>query len=149
MPADDALSRLSAGLTRDEQLARAAIKDELPLPIGWRDPQVAARWKYSEYDDGVHTAAEVRCLDMNIQGARNAQKRHIAEHDPARVLRQVEAIRQALADSRVPKSFEAYSSASIDHDSFMEGVEAATELFTSALASIYTETPDDNTGDNS
>ncbi|UGT65301.1 DUF6221 family protein [Nocardia gipuzkoensis] len=99
MTSDTPLSRLRAGLDRDEQLARVAIDAELPLPIGWRDPQIGARWRYSEFEEYGRTVGQVQNrLDLNIlRGAANDQKRHIARQDPKATLDRVEAIRTLIA----------------------------------------------------
>lgn len=52
---------------------------------------------------------------------------------------ELRTIRKVLAEARDPKSYADYSSANIDYDSFLVGVEAAVDLFTEALASIYRE----------
>lgn len=145
----DVLSRLSAALDEDERIARAVA----PTPHDWHvdggvgdtvlwwppDPEVAER----ERRHGVNVTAD-RWQGQQFDHEPVAS--HVARHDPVRVLRQTAAIRQALADVRDPNAFEEYSSASIDHTSFMEGVEAAAELFVRALAGIYTEPTDERSG---
>jgi hypothetical protein len=62
--------------------------------------------------------------------------------EPARILRQADVIRKVLADAHDPKTFDTdHLGGSVDYDSFREGVEAATDLFVHALASIYTDEP--------
>lgn len=96
MSTDATLAALTAGLDRDEALARAAIGDEMPF-----SDQPAGDWQYGEYpvQDGdperMHGAvlgSEFRIFDSHAKALR-----HIAAHDPARVLRQVEAHRRILA----------------------------------------------------
>lgn len=88
----DALSRLRAGLDRDEAIARAAIRTELfraqPDDGVWEwnsdfPPAEVGGWGIQIYDEGGHTPE---------------QARHIAENDPSRVLRQVAAIRKVIAE---------------------------------------------------
>lgn len=136
----DDISRLQAGLDEDERIARAAIESELPLPIGWRDPQTPRRWKYFEYEEDGRTHGQVRsALDLNIhgRGSTNEQKRQIARQDPKATLDRVEAIRKVIADVRDPDTFDDHLSGGLDYTSFREGVAAAADLFITALASIY------------
>jgi hypothetical protein len=116
------LSRLRAGLDRDEQLARAAADfpydDPSDAPWIWMRAKVA-------------------------QGVAMTSDAHFARQDPQSTLRRVEAIRKVIADIRDPKTFEDHYSGAIDYDSFRCGVDAAAEFFTEALASIYPEPTDE------
>jgi hypothetical protein len=89
---------IHARLDEDERIAQAAIDDELPIPEDW--PEIrAAQWEYSEFEgyDGKKEG-QVRCVDLHLWDhcASNSQKRHIALHDPARILRQCAAIRESM-----------------------------------------------------
>lgn len=130
----DALSRLRAGIDRDEALARAAAE----RAAEWRSdgkgvaggPFIPAdpEWGMAEcgeyaivYDEGYPLKSEAI---------------HIAEHDPARVLRQVSALRVLLVRH---EEAERESVLSEREAGFEAGMYAALE----ALAGIYpTETGD-------
>lgn len=138
---DDSLSRLSAGLDRDTQLARAAT--ELPK-ITPRYPEKRPPWEPEEWvpaRDDVRTVNGAADPVLEDGGTRSrAVAALIAEFDPARALRQADVIRKVLADAHDPKTFDTdHLGGSVDYDSFREGVEAATDLFVHALASIYTD----------
>lgn len=105
MTIDDALARLSAGLEEDERIARRTHESASHLSPNWRTITEDIR------GDTVLTVLDEHdarvAVDMGVAGP------HIAHHDPARALRQVEAIRElvqwyrtalaeAVADSEKP-----------------------------------------------
>ena len=86
----DALSRLRAGLDRDEAIARAAIDDSphwIATPEGV--DQVESDGRY-EVVTGYF-----------MQTRRPQANDHIALHDPSRVLRQTEALRELADEARL------------------------------------------------
>ncbi|WP_280365001.1 DUF6221 family protein [Nocardia abscessus] len=131
MSIEDVLSLLSAGLDRDEQLARAAAES-------------------SGTDDGAWYAGETDHHGIGLfaseeEGRRidywpTAETEHITEQSPRRVLLQVESIRAVIEDyqRRLPSS----DDPALDDPEFRAswmGYRIAGELFLRALASIYTE----------
>ena len=91
-------------------------------------------WHLSAEDDEVLavddiTVADVFALSGNQQ---RATARHIARHDPARVIREVQAGRKILAD------YEGTRAITGDNDEYVAGLSAAL----SALASVYSDHPD-------
>src|SRR5215467_4392401 len=117
MASDDALARLKAGLDRDEELAtKAHDAGDGELAEDARDAEVAeygdpGRWFVADRQLGA--AGVVAALDVdhgkseslhtivcyNEGVPHEAQAEHIARHEPARVLRQVEALRKVIATS--------------------------------------------------
>jgi uncharacterized protein DUF6221 len=79
---ESALSRLSAGLDRDEQLARGCIDDS----PHW----IATPEGVDQYEPGGPSEVVTRYFTQTPHPLAN---QHIANFDPDRVLRQVEAIR--------------------------------------------------------
>lgn len=88
---------LRAHLDTDERLAQSAIRD----PRYLRDERTTAddgRWRTRDHphDECIVEGAGIMVYD---EGGHTAeQARHIATHDPARVLRQVQAHRAILDD---------------------------------------------------
>ncbi|MBX9392248.1 hypothetical protein K4749_01205 [Streptomyces sp. TRM72054] len=93
---DDLVVWLGEQLDEDERIARAASwTDEAnawhaePSPFGARDR--GQRWYVEDaMDDGVVTHVDPQASDDE------GVARHIAEHDPARVLREIDAKRQLV-----------------------------------------------------
>jgi hypothetical protein len=123
---DDILSRLSAGLDRDEQLARAADK---------------TRWLPE--DKGITFEVDDMESDFNgrLSADTKANMNHIANFDPARTLRQVDAIRKAVEEyqRRLPSSDDPALEVDEVYHASWTGFQIAGELFLSALASIYAD----------
>ncbi|MFI7191448.1 DUF6221 family protein [Nocardia nova] len=126
MTPDDFLSRLSAGLDRDDQLARAADKTRW-LP---EDKGITFEVDDMESDYSGRLAADTR-----------ANMDHIAHHSPARTLRQVEAIRKAVEEyqRRLPPPDDPALELDEVYRASWTGFQVAGELFLSALASIYAD----------
>lgn len=115
MTAEDPLSRLSAGLDRDEQLARAAG---------------GADWAVTKVP---YEGIQVWVGEDDPLGRTDSQTAHIAEQDPARILeRYVPAIRKVIARH---EEAERDSVLSERDAGFEAGLYAALEC----LASIYEE----------
>lgn len=141
MTIDDTLARLRAGLDRDEAIAQAACDSARADTEG-----DASRWFVDETEgraSGGVTSGFPQRIVGRPGGANGVvvydegyphveQARHIALHDPARVLRQVERMRKLL---RRHDEAERDSVLSERDAGFEAGVYAALEL----LASIYTE----------
>ncbi|MGW4757738.1 DUF6221 family protein [Streptomyces chartreusis] len=97
---DELVEWLSEQLDEDKRMAQAATWCEeagawhaAPSPFGARDK--GQRWYVEDaMDDGVVSHVDPRASDD--QGA----ARHIAEWDPARVLREIDAKRRILATLR-------------------------------------------------
>lgn len=86
----DLVDFLRARLAEDERLAKAAISDAR-TPPNWRGVQGPGRW----ITDGPVVVGD----DMTIYdegGHDEAQAEHIARHDPAHVLADVEARRRIV-----------------------------------------------------
>ena len=84
----DLVEWLRAQLDEDERIARAAV-DELD------GPELGSDWRY----DGqyVETARERTMVAVGSQDLMEpGVGRHVAEHDPARVLREINAKRRTL-----------------------------------------------------
>ncbi len=98
---DDLVQWLRGQLDEDERIARAAAWcDEAaswhaePSPFGARDK--GQRWYIEDaMDDGVVTHVDPAASDDE------GVARHLARHDPARVLREVDAKRQIIAEHDV------------------------------------------------
>lgn len=137
----DALSRLSAGLDRDEQLARAAT--DLPKPITkWpekRPPWEPERWAVDRGDLKSANGVADPIHDLEGGARSEAVVEHMARHDPARVLEQyVPAIRKVIARHEEAERDSVLS----DRDAgFEAGLYAALEC----LASIYPDESEDHT----
>jgi hypothetical protein len=102
---DDLVQWLRAQLDEDERIARAAMDAVGPVPG-------AAQWRYtaSLTDEGGQywsittvtpsdTVPTVELVGSGMSGGgvhKETLARHIAEHDPARALREVEAKRRTL-----------------------------------------------------
>ncbi|HEY8985725.1 MAG TPA: DUF6221 family protein [Streptomyces sp.] len=101
---DDLVVWLRAQLDEDERIARAACWDEQSDVWTARPPQASyERYTVVDYcDDGV-VAVTPENADAEGVGP------HIAEHDPARVLREVDAKRELLKIHRpyVPEADQA------------------------------------------
>ena len=109
-----ALAALSAGLDRDEQLARATLDD----------------WE-SDIVGGIDV---VGTLGGDAYG-------HVLRQDPARTLRHVEAIQQVLTIVRHQTLLfdSARDRADAERHAFEQGFQAAAGVFIEALAKGYTE----------
>ncbi|MFD3654344.1 DUF6221 family protein [Streptomyces sp. NPDC058620] len=129
---DDLVQFLRDRLAEDEQVARAAMWDELSDVWTARPPQA----RYEQYivadylDDGVVVVTPENA-DADGVG------RHIARHDPARVLREVEAKRQLL-DTFLPDAAGADEQI---NDEWRAGSTLAVDLLC-LLALPYTDHPD-------
>jgi hypothetical protein len=104
---DDLVRWLRAQLDEDERIARAAMEAVGPVPG-------AAQWRYtaSLTDEGGQywsittvapsdTVPTVELVGSGMSGGgvhKETLARHIAEHDPARVLREIDAKRQTIAE---------------------------------------------------
>jgi len=121
-----ALAALSAGLDRDEQLARAA--DDLQCDSGWgmHRTQGTLGFTISPHIGHIH---EVEAAE------------HIVRNGPDRVLRHVEAIQQVLTIVRHQTLLfdSARDRADAERHAFEQGFQAAAGLFIEALAKGYTE----------
>jgi hypothetical protein len=120
---DDILSRLSAGLDRDEQLARAI--DDKQFDSGWSIISYpgAAGKTISPHIGHVH---EVEAAE------------HIVRQDPARTLRRVEAIRKVIERYEFVTSH----GPAVDNTRAMDmttGATAALRDVLEMLASIYSD----------
>ncbi|WP_245670972.1 DUF6221 family protein [Nocardia flavorosea] len=140
----DAISRLLAGLERDERLARAAT--DLPRPVTkWpekRPPWEPERWRVDEFCDlvTVNGAADPIWEGDSGGGPRDiGVAEHIAAHDPARVLRWVSVVRQMIATRN--------GLAGLDHECEQcDGYRVEIGLYDAIfadLADIYTEDTDE------
>lgn len=127
----DALARLRAGLDRDEALARAAAE----RAAEWRSDGRGVEG--GPFEPGDPEWAIPECGEHTIvydEGwPKPAEAIHIAAFDPARVLRQVAAIREVVAECETL----IHRAALASEDS------PAAEAILEALADIYpTETGD-------
>lgn len=137
MTPEDFLSRLSAGLDRDAEIARAAA-EAAEIENG--------DWFAGETDHHGIGMFESEEAARSIDYFATAETEHITEQSPARTLRQVDAIRKLLADVRDPKTLDTdHLGGSVDYDSFREGVEAAADLLVERLASIYADPAEERT----
>lgn len=91
MTIEDALSRLTAGLAEDERTARAAAEQDAEGP-SWRVRKIRHEGMYVFGDHQIATTGG------KFGMAENAQTEHIERHDPARALRQVEAVRKVIGE---------------------------------------------------
>lgn len=127
----DALSRLRAGLDRDEAIARAAAaSDDI---YGRRESEDCPDWLVLEFDcEGISVWNAQRHQSEGSFGHETELTRHLTVHDPSRVLRQSEKLREAadLLDSAVNGSGPAPDLLSV-----------CAEL-SEILASIYPRTPE-------
>jgi hypothetical protein len=115
---EDSLSRLSAGLDRDEQLAQA--------PEGWTAQGADMHGMSRVTVD--HSVEFVVACTLAWRGE------HLARHDPARALRQADAFRRVLERHAEAERDSVLS----ERDAgFGAGLYAALEC----LASIYTDEP--------
>lgn len=134
MTIEDVLARLTAGLDRDEAIARAAC------PGPWSvDDENYVETMYDKDKtaiiSGGRWGGEAPVFDCNDDAA------HILRHDPARVLRQVEAIRLVIADYHDAR--EALNGLNDSQLGWEERARVnALESTLSALAGIYTDTED-------
>jgi hypothetical protein len=86
---DEMITFVREQLDEDERIAREAT----PGPWAADDDQEV----YSEVDDGpLNEPSVANCYRNPRTGDRGANPQHIARHDPARVLREVEAKRKIL-----------------------------------------------------
>ncbi|MEV6432603.1 DUF6221 family protein [Nocardia sp. NPDC051463] len=126
----DALSRLTAGLERDAQLAQATGVDK---------PPGEHTWVYAE--GRISSTNEYGALRAEVHYPPNGP--HIARHDPARVLRYVEAIRRVIARRQRVIDLFRESAAAGDVDAVEQivvtAIMAAHNEIIADLASIYTE----------
>lgn len=83
---DDLVAFLRAQLDEDDRAARAAVADNAGGP-DW----INHRGYHPEYQPGLGTPSGIRVLS-GTSGALD----HVARHDPARVLREVEAKRRIV-----------------------------------------------------
>ncbi|MCC3333569.1 DUF6221 family protein [Nocardia abscessus] len=142
MTSDTPLSRLRAGLDRDEQLARAAAE----RAAEWRSdgkgvaggPFTPADPEWGMEESGTHTIV----YDEGWPLASEAH--HIARQCPQATLDRVEAIREVIADyqRRLPSDDDPALEDPEFRASWM-GYRIAGELFLRALASIYPEPTDE------
>jgi hypothetical protein len=123
---DTPLSRLRAGLDRDEAIARKAFLPTMPGSDRW-------------WFDAMKVWTETEPPTPAVGHTWPNEGEHIARQCPQATLDRVEAIRKVIADIRDPKIFEDHYSGAIDYDSFRCGVDAAAEFLAEALASIYPE----------
>jgi hypothetical protein len=84
---DDLVQFLRARLDEDEQAARALVDD--------RRPGRTERWEFCD-DGAIRDTGAHRSLRVKFTWPQEAA--HIARHDPARVLAEVEAKRRILVD---------------------------------------------------
>ena len=143
MEIDDVLARLSAGLDRDEQLARAAT--ELPRPITKypekRPPWAPERWVVDRGDLRSMNGVADPIHDLEGGTRSEAVADHMARQDPARTLRQVDAIRNPLEvyRSKAADLETAISDGDQTYAAYSEGYRDACLMFVRALASIYAD----------
>ncbi|HEX6471142.1 MAG TPA: DUF6221 family protein [Streptosporangiaceae bacterium] len=132
----DLVAFIRARLDEDEAIATAAAEQH----------QGSATWRADLMVDHIHGEGASMTLDLgrtvvddtlNVEpgeiGLTHSEIRHIALHDPAPVLRQVEAMRRVV-DACEP-----------DHRDAMESGDDSTALATDALrllASIWSDHPD-------
>ena len=141
----DPLSRLRAGLDRDEAIARAACDSARAGTDG-----DASRWFVDE-TEGRASAGVTSGYPQRIVGRPGGgngvvvydegyphleQARHIALHDPSRVLRQAEALRELAEEARLVLG---------KNDPVLTDAGTLAESVLELLASIYPE--DTETGD--
>ncbi|MGV2914483.1 DUF6221 family protein [Streptomyces alfalfae] len=89
---DDLVQWLGEQLDEDERIARAACWDEQSDVWTARPPQASyERYTVVDYCDDAVVSVTPENADADGVG------RHVAEHDPARVLREIDATRQLLA----------------------------------------------------
>jgi hypothetical protein len=132
---NDPLSRLRAGLDRDEQLARAAAS----RAAEWKemDDAVVGGPFYPAEPEHLITESGTHTIVYPEGWPSTAEAQHIAEFDPARTLRQVEAIRKVIARYEFVTSH----GPAVDHTRAMDmtvGATAALRDVIEMLASIYT-----------
>lgn len=119
------LARLTAGLDRDEALARAAS----PGP-----------WHANAEHDEVWAVDDIEvCTGFALS---NNQLRntvdYIVEFDPKRSLRQAEAIRRAIEESQRYVGRESSETGDVGYEEYVSGHTHACERILSMLAGIYT-----------
>jgi Family of unknown function (DUF6221) len=119
---------LNARLDEDEQLARLACAGESGAPPDvLADGQTPIPWRADHgnvWAEGRHSVATARG---------NGVAMHIARHDPARVLREVEATRELV---RLAERAHDY------HETFMNGFGAAMEQVLRLYAAAHSDHPD-------
>lgn len=133
----DLIAFLQARLDEDEQAARAAMWDELSAAWTARPPRAAyERYVVVDYcDDGV-VAVSPENADTDGVG------QHIARHDPARVLAEVEAKRKAVRFyEQAAHSLSLSAPGAMPHD-LMTGAANTARVMLQALATPYADHPD-------
>lgn len=153
MTVDGALARLTAGLAEDEALARAAteLPNITPKYPAKRPPWEPERWTVGRGGD-VETVNGSRApVDVGYEGGgprSDAVAHHIVRHDPARILRQAEAIRKAVGryDEAIARRDEEVANGSISdlERVVAESCIAAYRVALMDLAGIYTEDSEPN-----
>ncbi|MFF5773857.1 DUF6221 family protein [Streptomyces californicus] len=132
---DDLVQFLRDRLAEDEQAARAATWDEWDSAHWTARPPQAAYERYTvadHLDDGV-VAVTPENADADGVG------QHIARHDPARVLREVEAKRRLLTDyEENAADLDAQHAPDMDYVGRADGLETALQH----LATAYADHPD-------
>ncbi|MCX4827162.1 DUF6221 family protein [Streptomyces sp. NBC_01016] len=139
---DDLVRWLGAQLDEDERIARATLwDDDAALGSGrWRSYDRGPGFVHREARWVVIDGADEGVVDYRPQAADDeAVARHIAEHDPARVLREIDAKREILATVQL------HLDAATSTDSMLSGPAkmglVALRPVVKALASPYTERP--------
>lgn len=97
---NDVIDFLDTWLDEDERAARDAAEETGKYLSSWAAAQGGGATWVSE-DGGVYTAGASHPFATDPYGdGLGAPGAHVARHDPARVLRDVEVVRQAIANYR-------------------------------------------------
>lgn len=119
MTIETALARLTAGLDRDEAIARAANPD-------------GSGWDVRDFEEEGIAAFPSAPAPEELGGRVTDQTRHMERQDPKATLDRVEAIRRVLAIKEDRK----YGYNGMDE---LAAIDDALTLVVEALAGIYTE----------
>ena len=126
----DSLSRLRAGLDRDEAIARkACLMVSLPG---------SERWQF----DNMQVRADDQDRTLVVKHTWPHEGEHIALHDPSRVLRQSEKLRKLLAEYDTHLVYgPPFEDSELEGNGpdIWEGRDQVFKLVFEALASIYPE----------
>lgn len=133
---------LHARINEDEQTAKKAIDAELSGNGTWRAK-----------DDGTGTglwgyvmSGHYPICGHDIEDVRMAHADHIARHDPARVLREIEAKRAILAQEEEARAHYGHIKSSATHPGVETSIGHVVALATVIrhLAAVYSDHPDYN-----
>lgn len=142
---DDLVQWLRAQLDEDERIARAASEyaepvwrlDEDGATVLWWPPEPHVADK--EREKGLPVVSD-RWRGQTIESSGHRIAPHVAEHDPARVLREIEAKRRILAEI-VPRMNEMDDQIDAEFGSPSVPIEYESEKLLCLLALPYSDRP--------